>query len=127
MAWTPELLSKTKQGEQIICKVRFTNGADTIERDVPTNTPNVSLPNFCARIIAELDKRDAAFAAATVGPITPATLDTDASPHVVFNRRYRKLLALKGLAPFVDPQLTTAMNNLQTQVEAYIKANPDAI
>lgn len=129
MSWSAETINKAEQGDQAVVELRFahTDGR-TFTRQVPTDTPATSTPGYVGRVLAALTARDAELAALPIGPVVavpPAPPPTTA--HTTFNQRLRKLQTLHSIKPIADGQLVTAMATLQGQVEAYIKANPDAI
>lgn len=82
-----------------------------------------------------LDQRDTGLgelkaliaAGGVITPIAPKEPTQPEKDHQQFHNRLRKLITLKQISPIADPQLVSAMVNVQGQVEAYIKANPDAI
>jgi len=101
---------------------------------IGTGLDATAVKQALGRIEAEMSKRAAGIAELKAivdagGDITPTApkAPEDNSAHILFSRRLRKLTALKQIQPIVDAQLASAMATLQGQVEAYIKANPDAI
>lgn len=61
--WKPRLESVATQGRNVVATVSFTNGDERIVETIPGNDLTAArLGEFCKRVIAQLDIRDAAFA-----------------------------------------------------------------
>ncbi len=131
MAWTAKLISKAKDPanpQNIRVVVEFTDGTETITQTTFGTTLTLGyLKGWVRQVIATLNERDSTLSTLPEPntTITPGVAP-DTTAAATFQQRLRKLLTLKQINSS-DAAIVSAQATLQTQVETYIKANPDAI
>lgn len=121
MAWTAELISKTKSEGNIHPVVKFTHTStgETFERDfIAQDITNERLAILVKKVIDGLETRDTNFDALTLGEITPVAetktlADTFFEKKGIYERK--KLANTQGLT---NEDLTTLVNELKTLFKA---------
>lgn len=126
MAWTATLLSVTKVDGNAVARIRFVDGAEVIEQDVPSGswTP-ATLRAYVQARVDGLAARDAAAAAIAglVGQSVTPTPNPEPQDLLDFRRDVRRLRFLLSLSS-TTPATVTKIGQIRTAVEAALVANP---
>ena len=134
MPWTATLVDAKpdpNNPQNILAHVQVTNGAEVINVYPRANDLNATnLKRWLHTIIVQnLAARDTALP--SLIPLIGQTMTVEAPPPPdanleTFKNRWRRLMKLKALSP-VNAAIVTQRDNLQTQVETFLAANPTAI
>ena len=121
MAWTATILSREIQGDRIAFQVRFTDGAETIDRQIDTETGNVDF--VASRIDARLNFLNARTAVSDADPDGPYVPRVVAPARRNFSsdlRRLRQLETALSLQLILasDTELTTLRGDMAASVIA---------
>ena len=126
MAWTAELLSKTKVNNNITFRVRFTDGARSVDQDFNDSGNDIDwIKRQVGAYIKQLELSDQIDAAYSSGPIAD---DTEDAALAQFKRDLRKMAALTRLVEWGVIQANNAqVTNTRSAISTALTANPECL